>query len=454
MIQPERLRLLNDRPVRPGAFVVYWMQASQRTRFNHALERAIERANELGLPLVTVFGLTDGFPEANLRHYAFLLEGLADVRRALARRGILLVVRRGDPAEVALEFARDAALVVVDCGCLRIQRAWRRRLAARAPCCVEQVESDAVVPVEAAADREVYSAAVLRPRIERRLGRFLVPLAPRRPRRESLGLSLAGVDVDAPDRVLAALHVDESVPPVTAATGGEEAAAAALDEFLHAGLGGYASRRSEPAVDGTSRLSAHLHFGHISPLDIALKVRARRGPGPAAFLEQLIVRRELSFNFCWFNRRYDRFAALPEWARATLARRAADARPALYSVRDLEQARTHDSAWNAAQRQLVLAGWIHGYMRMYWGKKILEWTPTPERAFRIALRLNNRYALDGRDPNSFAGVAWVFGKHDRPWGRRPVFGTVRSMTESGLRRKVDLAAYIASVEALAAPGTR
>lgn len=449
MIQPERIQVLHDAPPRRGRYALYWMQASMRARGNHALEYAIRQANERGLPVLACFGLTADFPEANARHYTFLLEGLRDAEVGLARRGIPLVVRHGAPDDVAIELARDAALVVTDRGYLRIQRAWRERAAAAVAAPFVQVESDVVVPVETAMAREAYSAAVLRPRIHARLAEFVAPLRESRPRKTLLrpprGLDLADVDA-----IVRELGVDASVPPVAALRGGASEANRRLRAFTERGLNRYAADRNDPSRRAQSGLSAHLHFGHIGPLEIARALHGRRGEGAAAYLEELIVRRELSMNFAFYNPRYDRYDGLPAWCRATLAAHAKDRRPRLYSETDLEAARTGDHYWNAAQTEMVVTGSMHGYMRMYWGKKILEWTERPEDAFAIALRLNNRYQLDGRDPNSFAGVAWVFGKHDRPWAERPVFGAVRYMNAAGLQRKFDADAYVRRVEALAA----
>ncbi len=461
MIQDERVRRLNDGNVRAGRYVLYWMQASCRAEDNHALEFAVRRANELGRPVLAGFGLTDDFPGANARHYTFLLEGLRDVQEALARRGIPLVVRRGRPDVVAAGLARDACLVVTDRGYLRVQREWRDRAAAAIPRLLVQVESDVVVPVETASDREAYSAATLRPRLARLLPRFLVPLRETPLRTRPLARPPCGLALDDVPALLRELGVDASVPPVPGARGGSRAAAARLRAFLDRRLARYAGDRNDPGLRGQSGLSPYLHFGHVSPLRIALAVRRRRGAGARAFLEELIVRRELGMNMALYNASYDRFAVLPAWCRATLLAHARDPREHLYTARQLEAARTHDPYWNAAQTELVRTGSMPGYLRMYWGKKILEWTEGPERAFRIALRLNDRYQLDGRDPNGCAGVAWVFGKHDRPWAERPVFGLVRYMNAAGLKRKFDMSAYLERVAALSpaaapppAPGRR
>ena len=449
MIQPERIRALNAKPVRPGDYVLYWMQAAQRAEGNHALEFAVRRANELGRPLVVIFGLTPDFPEANARHYAFLLEGLSETAGALERRGIRFVLRRGSPGDVAAELGRRAALVVVDGGYLRLERRWRAEAARALGCALFEVETNAVVPVRAVSGKEEYAAATIRPKIYRLWGDFLVPLRSTALKKDSLGLRLDSLPPSDPETLLAALPVDKSVRPVAAVRGGTAKARRLLRLFTSRKLSDYAEARNDPTRDAVSGLSPYLHFGQISPLEVALAVKRAGGYGAEAFLEELIVRRELSLNFVLRNPRYDRYESLPDWCRATLAAHEKDRREYVYGRLAFEEARTHDPYWNAAQKEMVLTGKMHGYMRMYWGKKILEWSATPREAFRTALALNNKYELDGRDPNSFAGVAWCFGKHDRPWGERPVFGTIRTMTAAGLRRKFDADAYVRQVEALA-----
>jgi deoxyribodipyrimidine photo-lyase len=449
MIQPERILKLNDRPTRPGRYVLYWMQASQRAEYNHALEYAIREANEQKLPVVAFFGLTEHFPEANLRHYTFLVEGLQDAHTALEKKGVRLVVRHGSPEELLPDLASGASLVVTDRGYLRIQKIWREKAASRVPCAMFQVETDAVVPVEAASEKESYSAAVHRPRINKELCRFLVPLMETKVIRDSLNIRLASLNLKkSPENLLRALSIDRSVPPAKAFQGGTSRAKRLLDDFIARKLPHYAERRTDPSSDYSSGLSPYLHFGQISPLCIALKVRAAKtAPLEAknAFLEELIVRRELSLNFVHYNDAYDTYASLPEWSQKTLKKHSRNKRPWLYSRKELEKARTHDPFWNAAQREMVVTGRMHNTMRMYWGKKILEWSPTPEEAFQTALYLNNKYELDGRDPNSFAGIAWCFGKHDRPWKERSIFGMVRYMNDEGLRRKYKIDVYVKKI---------
>jgi len=492
MIHRERLQLLNDRPAAARArFVLYWMQAAQRVRDNHALTYAVRRANESGLPLVVCFGLAGGFPEANRRHYAFMLQGLAEVGRALAAAGIRFVLTRRPPPRAALDLAPGAAVIVTDRGYLRVQKKWRETVARDAPCPVIQVETEVVVPVEAVSAKEEYAAATLRRKLTPLLETYLQPLAATAPDRSSLETDLEREFVAVPERggrqdhdppgglperedglppdapvagrghgnagdpwiecLLSSLPIDQSVTNVSTFRGGESEARKLFTAFLRDRLRNYREAHNDPAGPGASHLSPYLHFGQISPLTIALAVIKQRGVPQEekdAFLEELIVRRELSMNFVHYRPDYDRYESLPAWALATLSRHAGDERPYRYHPGELEDARTHDPYWNAAQREMVITGKMSNYMRMYWGKKILEWSATPREAFHTALHLNNRYALDGRDPNSFAGVAWCFGKHDRPWGERPIFGTVRYMNAAGLRRKFDMKAYLDKIARL------
>jgi deoxyribodipyrimidine photo-lyase len=428
------------------------MQAAQRAEYNHALEYAIDKANELNVPVVAAFGLTADFPEANARHYQFMLEGLREVERELARRTVRLVVRAEPPPQCVSRLAADACLVVVDAGHLRVQRQWRSGVAQTIPCRLEEVETDLIVPVEEAAEAENFSAGTFRPRISRRLDAYLVKLRKGKPHIGSLGLKLDSLDLSDIGRVIRKLKIDTSVGPVAGFQGGAREAKRRLSAFIRERLDDYAEKRNDPNLDATSNLSPYLHFGQISPLYIALKVRQSAGVGAGAFLEEMIVRRELSSNFVRYNPRYDDFESLPPWAQRTLGFHARDKREYVYSGEEFETARTHDPYWNAAQKQMLLTGKMHGYMRMYWGKKILEWSRSPREGFEIALRLNNKYELDGRDPNGFAGVAWCFGKHDRAWGERPVFGKVRYMNAAGLRRKFDADAYVDKIARLESGG--
>ncbi len=455
--QRERVRVLKESDNRKGGYILYWMHASPRSRTNHALEFAIHLANREGVPLLSAFALTDEFPEANLRHYWFLAQGLAELIEELEERGIGFLLLKGHPPAAAAYLAAEAAAVVVDTGYLKVQRRWRRELLDRLDKRVYAVEANVVVPVETASEKEQYSAATLRPRINRHLHRFLKPIDELDLERESsasekLAPELPGtvetggktweitrfdrVGLESPERLMEVLSgLDGSVRPVDWIRGGTREAEKRLESFIRDRLDDYPEARNDPSLEGQSNLSPYLHFGQISPVRIALAVQEAGGEGVGAYLEELIVRRELSMNFCRYNDNYDSYDALPEWARKSLSEHLSDRRAVVYDLETLEAGRTDDPYWNASQLEMVQSGKMHGYMRMYWGKKILEWSESPRDAFANALYLNNKYELDGRDPNGFTGVAWCFGKHDRGWPERQVFGKVRYMNANGLRRK-------------------
>jgi len=400
------------------------------------------------LPVLVAFALT-AFPEANARHYDFMLRGLAQVRDALAARGVGFVIRKQTPEALVADLAQNAALVVCDRGYLKIQRTWRQRLAETLQRRLMQVEGDVVVPVETASPKHEYAARTLRPRLHRVWDEFLQDLAPRTPSRSAHAVTPASdVDLDDVAKVLAALKIDQEVGPVRRFAPGESAAQAQLDAFLDEGIARYSAERGRPEARVASHMSPYLHYGQISPVDIALRVRGRGGD-VASYLEELIVRRELAMNHAFYEPAYDRYEAAPAWARMTLAAHAGDPRPHLYDRSQFEAGETHDPYWNAAMREMRTTGYMHNTLRMYWGKKILQWSASPEEAFETTLALNNRWFLDGRDPNSFTNVGWLYGLHDRPWGPQPVFGTVRSMGMNTFK-KFDAEAYVRDVDALAA----
>ncbi|HPR62682.1 MAG TPA: deoxyribodipyrimidine photo-lyase [Thermoanaerobaculia bacterium] len=448
MILPERIRDLNNHRPQKKNYVLYWMQASQRVLDNHALHYAIGLANQWKCPLLVYFGLTDGYPGANLRHYRFMLEGLREVAAEVKEMGVAFVLRKEDPEEGVMELGREASAVVVDCGYTRIQKQWRSQAAIQLQCPLIQVETDVIVPVETAYPREAWSAAVLRRRVSQLLSDYLVPLHPQPLRYPWMGELPEGLDVNDLPSILELLDVDRTVPPVPGLQGGTARALDSFTSFVEHNLDHYHEDRNDPSLQGASGMSPYLHFGQISPLTLALMARNRPGPGSKAFLEELIVRRELAVNFVHYNAEYDTVQCLPEWAVRTLSEHASDDRETLYSFSELERSQTHDPYWNAAQLEMVRTGSMHGYMRMYWGKKILEWSATWEEAFQTALDLNNRWELDGRDPNGFAGVAWCFGKHDRPWQERAIFGKIRYMNDKGLTRKFDMDGYVQRISEL------
>ncbi|TPG52440.1 deoxyribodipyrimidine photolyase [Roseomonas nepalensis] len=454
MIQPTRIRPLNEAPENARAsYVLYWMGLSQRAVFNPALEHAVDEANARNLPLLVCYGIAEGFPEVNARHWSFLLEGVAEVGPALEKRGIAFVARREPPVETALLYAADAALVVCDRTYLKPAVGFYANFAARAPCRVVQVEGDVVVPVETASPKHEIAARTLRPKLNRLLPDYLMPLEERRVLRPATDLrheSTLGLE-DVP-RLVASLKADQSVRPVRRFKGGTSVAEARLRHYLGAPFAGYATVRGRPDAGAASHMSPYLHFGQISPVAIALAVQAANTGDPedkAAYIEEVVIRRELAINHIHYEPRYDDYTCVPGWARKTLDAHRGDPRPHLYTPEQLEMGLTHNRYWNAAMMEMRETGYMHNHMRMYWGKKIVQWSASPEEAWETALRLNNRYFIDGRDANSFTNVAWLFGLHDRPWGPQQVFGNVRSMSEASLK-KFDADGYVREVERLAA----
>lgn len=448
-MRPERLQALNARDPGRGP-VVYWMSRDQRVADNWALVYAQQEALARQVPLAVVFALAPSFPGATARAYAFMLEGLRQVDESLKELGVPLFLLHGDPVAVVPAWVRQhkAGLLVTDFDPLRVKRQWREAVARTVDAACVEVDAHNIVPCRAASPKLEVGAYTLRPKLNRMVEGFLTafpglvrhPVAWRRP--------VPGTDWAAVVRG----RGDAAVGPVRWLEPGEAAAQRALAGFIRRRLAAYDTQRNDPGLDGQSGLSPYLHFGQLSAQRVALAVSrsAATQEAKARFMEELIVRRELSDNFCHYQPHYDTTAGFPAWAQASHAAHAGDRRPYLYDRARLEAGATHDPLWNAAQREMVCHGKMHGYMRMYWAKKILEWTASPAEALDVALYLNDRYELDGRDPNGFAGVAWsIGGVHDRPWPERPVFGKIRCMTAGGCRSKFDVDRYIRRVDALA-----
>jgi len=481
-VSSQRIRVLNRGPLRRSAdYVLYWMLAARRPRHNFALERAIELSRELGKPLLVLEALSAGYPWASDRLHHFVIQGMADNRAAFEKTRVAYYpyvepshgAGRGLVEALA---ARAACVVADDFPCFFLPRLVSS-VSSRLPVRCEAVDGNGIVPL-AAAPREFARAFDFR----RFLTKSLLEHAQALPKPDPLrGLRLPRL-AELPEDVVARwppaspellalgasalshLPIDHTVPPAALA-GGFRAAEMALTRFCEERLARYVEERNHPDASATSQLSAYLHFGHISAHQVFARVleadeltpaalepapSAQKSPffqlrpAPAAFLDQLVTWRELGYNFC--VRRpddYDRYASLPPWARRTLRQHQEDPRERLYSASQLEHAKTTDPLWNAAQRELRESGQMHGYLRMLWGKRVLAWTRTPERAHRILVELNDKYALDGRDPNSYNGIGWCFGRYDRPWGpERPVYGLVRYMTSASARRKLHLEQYL------------
>lgn len=447
----DRVREINQKNINEhGKYVLYWMQQSQRVDYNHALSYAIDKANNLNLPLVVCFGLTS-YPEANERHYYFMLEGLKEVAAKLEQMQIKFVVQNRVPNEFALELSKESSLTIVDKAYLKVQKLWRRNLADKIDVAFIEIESDLIVPVEVASQKEEYAAYTIRKKINRQLDNYLFAWNMPTLKTPSLHLKLESLDINKIDKIIDMLNIAGEVKKVAQLKGGYSEAKNLLEKFIEEKFDKYAELRNDPTLDYSSHLSSYLHFGQISALEIALEVRKNRENRESleSFLDELIIRRELAFNFCYYNADYDNIKGLKaNWIYETLEAHEMDSRDYIYTESRWEKAETHDDIWNACQFELMLTGEMHGYMRMYWGKKILEWSESYEEAYRIAIYLNNKYAIDGRDANSFAGIAWCFGKHDRPWFERAVFGKIRYMNANGVRRKFKVDKYIKRINSL------
>ncbi|HEX4422811.1 MAG TPA: deoxyribodipyrimidine photolyase [Kofleriaceae bacterium] len=487
-----RVTAVNDAVIaRRGDYVLYWMIAARRTTWSFALDQAIARAVELGRPLVVLEPLRAGYRWASDRHHAFVVQGMADNARAFAAAKVAYLPyvepAAGDGAGLLAALARRACLIVTDeqpgFFLPRMVAAAGAALAVR----VEQVDGNGVLPLRAA-DQAFSTAAAFRRHLQKTLPAHLLdapaaaPLA-RLPRgvahaeipgavlrrwKPATAAVLAGTPA-----ALAAIAIDHGVAPVDYAGGGA-AAGDALDDFVAHKLARYGAGHNHPDDDAASGLSPYLHFGHVSAHEIAARVwrAARWNPSrlaerptgsrdgwwglPAAseaFLDEVITWRELGYGFCFHRRDYDRYASLPAWARRSLDDHARDRRPVMYSRAALEAAHTADPVWNAAQRQLVAEGRIHNYLRMLWGKKILEWSRSPRTALATLIELNNKYAIDGRDPNSYSGIFWTLGRFDRPWAPiRPIFGCIRYMSSASTLKKLHLERYLARWSGDPSPG--
>ena len=426
--------------------VVYWMSREQRVSDNWALLWAQQEAIIRKKGLLVVFCLVADYPGATWSHYGFMVKGLFGLKDKLSRLNITFQILEKSPEDILPLFLQqiDAHALVCDFDPLKIKQRWKNQLIARLTIPFYEVDSHNVVPAWTVSNKKEYAAYTLRPKIKRLLDAYLtdIPAIERHP----FDCPVVSVAKDA--SCSAASVFDQIAGRKNCLPAGEAAAMQAAVCFVHSKLQSYPDTRNNPCLDGQSGLSPYLHFGQLAPQRLAWMVRCSAVPREAreAFLEELVVRRELADNFCLYEPSYDLFAGFPEWARKTLEEHRGDKREYVYTLADFEQSNTHEPLWNACQYDLIQTGKLHGYLRMYWAKKILEWTCDPETALFYAITLNDRYSLDGRDPNGYAGIAWsVGGVHDRAWRERPVYGKIRYMNEAGCRRKFDVDGYIKSV---------
>lgn len=442
MINEKRIRLLQKGEETSGP-VVYWMSRDQRVHDNWALLFAQKLAIEKHKPLTVLFNLVPNFLEATIRQYGFMLKGLEQVEKELKRYNISFFLTLGDPQfEIPLILKKiNASVLISDFDPLKIKRIWKRDVAKNIRIPFYEVDAHNIIPCLYVSNKVEFGAYTIRPKIQRLLPEFMEEF-PKLNKMKSGSLLSDKVNWQKAEK---SLMINRDVKEISWLKPGENNAQQVLKDFLENKLDYYTENRNDPNKNVLSNLSPYLHFGQISAQRVALTVDQYYGnhPSSKSFLEELIVRRELSDNFCYFNPKYDSFEGFPEWAKKTLNEHRKDKREFLYSLKEFEQAKTHEDLWNAAQLEMVKMGKMHGYMRMYWAKKILEWSKSPEEAIKIAIYLNDKYELDGRDPNGYVGCAWAIGGvHDRAWMERPVFGKIRYMNFNGAKRKFDVGLYI------------
>lgn len=444
-----RIRIIKEGKHKKGP-VFYWMSRDQRVKDNWALVYAQKLALKMKVPLGVIFCLVPSFSNATIRQYDFMLNGLKEVERDLFEKNINFYLLNGSPPDTIPTFIQnyDASVLITDFDPLKIKRTWKQKVSENIDIPFYEIDTHNIVPCWLASPKLEYAAYTFRPKIKRLLNKYLTEISKIKKHPYSMGIDFKEIDTKI---LLDSLDIDRNVLTLQEMRPGEKAAFQKLLFFISKKLGSYDKDRNNPAVSSQSDLSPYLHFGQISPQRVAVMVIKSDASNSAknSFLEELIVRRELSDNFCFYNKEYDNFNGFPQWAKKTLQQHLKDKREYLYSKTEFEKAITHDELWNAAQWEIIKRGKIHGYMRMYWAKKILEWSESPYKALEIAIYLNDKYSIDGIDPNGYTGIAWsIGGVHDRAWKEREVFGKIRYMSYGGCKSKFDVGKYIEKINSL------
>ena len=420
------------------------MQRDKRVQDNWALIHAQDLALKNKVPLYVCFTYLGKFKDANIRQYQFLFDGLKETSEKLNNKNIPFYLLKGNPIDEISKFIElnNIGCLVTDFSPLKVYQNRIDKVASKISIMFHQVDAHNIIPTWLASEKQEYAAYTFRPKVLKKIDEYLTdfPKIINHPIKPSIELKLINWE-----GVINNLEIDFSVPKVNWLISGESAAESIFKKFINQSYHNYGDDKNNPNIDGTSNFSPYLHYGHISSQRIALSLYENEAIESKGFLEQLIVRKELADNFCYFNKSYDSYDGFPSWAKKSLDSHRNDEREYLYSISELEESNIHDNLWNAAQKQMVKTGKMHTYMRMYWAKKILEWSPTPEDALQNAIDLNDKYELDGRDPNGYTGIAWsIGGVHDRPWFDRPIFGQVRYMSYGGCKNKFDINSYINS----------
>ncbi|PID61833.1 MAG: deoxyribodipyrimidine photolyase [Ignavibacteriae bacterium] len=442
MINKKRIKYLREGNIGVGP-LVYWMQREQRVHDNWALIYSYQKAKENKSELIVVFNLVTKFLEATLTQYHFLIEGLKEVEENLNKLNIKFYLTTGKPEDEIPKLIKKerASLLVTDFNPIRIIEKWQIQVKNKISIPFHQIDAHNIVPVWETSNKLEFAAYTIRPKINKQLSEFLDDF-PKISKLQNKNFSASKIKWE---KLYKSLKINSSTKPNKIFTSGEDAAFRTIKHFIEQKFDKYSEERNNPNKNAISNISPYLHFGQISAQRIALMLNNFNGSNNSVktYLEELIVRRELSDNFCYYNKNYDNFNGFPDWAKKTLNEHRNDKREYIYSLKKFEEAKTHDDLWNAAQLEMIITGKMHGYMRMYWAKKILEWTESPEQAMEFAIYLNDKYELDGRDPNGYVGVAWsIGGVHDRAWTERPIFGKIRYMNYNGCKRKFNVKSYI------------
>ena len=444
-LNPHRIRVLKQAKYNRNTKVLYWMQRDKRVQDNWALIFAQKLAIEYQVPLLVCYSYIGQFPKANLRQYEFLFRGLEQTAQSLNKLNIDFHLIKGDPKNSVLEFIdnNNVGTLITDFSPLNVYQNRIKKVAKLISIPFFQVDAHNIIPVWLSSDKQEWGAYTFRPKLLKLLPEYLIefPKVIKHPFKTSNPTPNIILN-----NILSELEIDRKVKSVESIFPGEKMALKLLGQFMNNSIDDYTRYSNNPNYDALTNLSPYLHYGHISPQRVALELSSMDRIENKSVMEQLIVRRELAENFCYYNNNYDSFDGFPNWAKDTLKAHYKDKREFLYSFENFESADIHDELWNAAQIQMMKTGKMHSYMRMYWAKKILEWSSNPEIALQTAIDLNDKYELDGRDPNGYTGIAWsIGGVHDRAWFERPIYGKIRYMNYNGCSSKFDVKAYIKKI---------
>ncbi|MCX8095733.1 MAG: deoxyribodipyrimidine photo-lyase [Caldisericia bacterium] len=443
----ERIIKHKERKIFGGDYIIYWMSRDQRVDDNLCIIYGIELSKKYNKNFGVLFNVFPTFLDSTIRQYDFMLKGLIEVERKLGEFGIPFFLLFGDPVENILNFIKEkrVSILITDFSPLRISREIKVVLKEKLNISFYEIDTHNIIPPWITSPKLEFSAFTIRKKINKLLDKFLIEPSIINYKKSKI------LNRNNWDEIYKKIKVERSVSISKFFIPGEEVAKKVLKEFIENKLNGYKLYRNDPTKNYLSNLSPYLHFGMISPLRVALEVinSEKDKESKEAYLEELIIRRELAENFCFYNQNYDNHLGIPKWAKETLEKHLNDEKDFVYDIYQFENSKTHDPLWNACQKEMIITGKMHGYMRMYWAKKILEWSRDYKDAIKIAIYLNDKYELDGRDPNGYTGILWsIGGVHDRPFPERKIFGKIRYMSKNGLKKKFNIQNYIDQVSTL------